>query len=43
MRMGSNISLIGRRLLSVGFPSKRGKASWASLKRRVITLGIMLA
>jgi hypothetical protein len=42
MRMGSNVSLIAMRLLSVGFPSKGGKASRASLKRSVIALGSCL-
>jgi hypothetical protein len=43
MRMASNVSLIDRRLLSLGFPSKGGKASRASLKRSVIASGVMLA
>ncbi len=41
--MGSNVSLINRRLLFVGFPSMGGKASRASLKRSVIASGVMLA
>jgi hypothetical protein len=41
MRIGSNISLINRRSLSVGFSLKGGKASWASLKRSVIASGVM--
>jgi hypothetical protein len=42
MRMGRSISLIDRRLLSVGFLLKGEKASQASLKWSVIVSGIML-
>jgi hypothetical protein len=35
MRRGRIISLIERRSLSVGFPSRGGKESYASLKRIV--------
>jgi hypothetical protein len=36
------VSWMARRSLLDGFPSREGKASWASLKRQVITLGFML-
>jgi hypothetical protein len=42
MRMGSRVSLINRRLLPVGFLLKGGKASLASLKRRVIASGVVV-
>ncbi len=33
---------MARRSLSDSFPSRGGKASWASLKRQVIASGVML-
>jgi hypothetical protein len=43
MRMGSIVSLISVRSLSVGFLLKGGEALRASLKRSVIVLGVMPA
>jgi hypothetical protein len=42
MRMGCNVSLINRRLSSVSFPSMGKKVTRASLKSKVLALGIML-
>jgi hypothetical protein len=41
MRIRRSVSRMDRRLLSVGFPSMGGKASLASLNRRVIALGVV--
>ena len=41
MRIGRSLFRINRRSLSVGFPSREGMASLASLKRRVNALGVM--
>jgi hypothetical protein len=42
MSSGRRVSRMARRSLSDSFPSRGGKASWASLKRRVIASGVML-
>ncbi len=42
MSSGRKVSLMARRSLLDGFPLRGGKESWASLKRQVIALGIML-
>ncbi len=43
MSSGRKVPWMARRSLLDGFPLRVGKASWASLKRRVIALGVMLA
>jgi hypothetical protein len=43
MISGRRVSRMARRLSLDGFPSRGGKASWASLKRQVIASGVMLA
>jgi hypothetical protein len=43
IRMGRRASLMARRSSSIGFPSRGGKMSNASLKRRVTASGRMAA
>jgi hypothetical protein len=42
MRRGRSVSQMARRLSSVGFPSRGGKVSYASLKRRVMASGVIV-
>jgi hypothetical protein len=42
MRRGRSVSWMARRSSSVGFPSRRGTVSYASLKRRVMASGVFV-
>jgi hypothetical protein len=42
MRRGRSVSRMARRSSSVGFPSRGGKESYASLKRRVMASGVIV-